>query len=48
MGVYDYNKEAVENLKIDDPSILDSPVNFESARKATFQRIIHKKTKGYP
>ena len=33
MGVYNYNQEAVEHLRIDDTSVLDRLVDFESARK---------------
>ncbi len=34
MSRYSYNQEAVKNLKIEDTSILDRLVDFESARKA--------------
>jgi glutaconate CoA-transferase subunit A len=34
MSKYSYNQEALKNLKIKDTSILDSLVDFESARKA--------------
>jgi acyl CoA:acetate/3-ketoacid CoA transferase alpha subunit len=32
--VFDYNKEALKNLRIDDTKILDPLIDFESARKA--------------
>lgn len=33
MSAFDYNKEALKNLKIDDTGILDPLVDFESARR---------------
>ena len=45
MGVYDYNKEAVANLKISDTSILDPLVDFQSARKAHLSKDHSQKDK---
>ncbi|HHO76326.1 MAG TPA: CoA transferase subunit A [Deltaproteobacteria bacterium] len=38
MSKYSYNPEAVKNLKIEDTSILDSLIDFESARKAHLKK----------
>ncbi len=38
MGVFNYNRKALENLKIEDTSILDSLVDFESARAAHLKK----------
>jgi glutaconate CoA-transferase, subunit A len=38
MSAFDYNKEALKNLKIDDTKILDSLVDFESARNSHIKK----------
>jgi len=38
MSVFDYNREALQNLKIDDTGILDPLVDFESARQAHIRK----------
>ena len=38
MSSFQYNQEAVKNLKIDDTSILDRLVDFESAREAHLKK----------
>lgn len=45
MAVFDYNKEALANLKIEDTSILDRLVDFEGARKAHLSKERAKKDK---
>lgn len=45
MGVFDYSREALENLRIDDSSILDSLVDFEEARTAHLNKERAKKDK---
>jgi len=38
MSSFQYNQEAVNNLKIEDTSILDRLVDFESAREAHLKK----------
>jgi len=45
MGAYCYNQEALQNLKIDDTSILDRLIDFESAREAHLKRDRSKRDK---
>ncbi len=45
MGKYAYNQEALKNLKIEDTSILDRLVDFESAREAHLKKDHSKRDK---
>ncbi len=45
MGVFDYSKEALENLKIEAPGILDRLVDFENARTVHLSKDRSKKDK---
>ena len=38
MSSFQYNQEAVNNLKIEDTSILDRLIDFESAREAHLKK----------
>jgi len=39
MSKFSYNQEALENLNIEDTTLLDHLVDFESARKAHLKKI---------
>ena len=45
MAKFEYNEEAVKNLKISDTSVLDRLIDFESAREAHSKKEHAKKDK---
>lgn len=45
MAVFDYNKEAISNLRIEDTSILERLIDFETARKVHLEKERAKKDK---
>lgn len=45
MAKYLYNQEAIDNLKLNDTSVLDRLVDFESAREAHLKKERAKKDK---
>ena len=48
MAKFHYNEEALANLKLNDPSILDRLIDFDSAREAHLKKDHAKKDKRMP